>query len=342
MNSYERVMTSLKFQEPDRVPVAEFLIDKRVYTALMPEAREQYDFDVKFGLDVIAARAWYRIVSETGGTYTDEWGIVYTRNKEMVAHPVRPAYEDTAFLKNFTVPDPDMPERLAGLPKMVANHRKERAVAYGLRAMFLWAANLVGLDNLLVYMLTEPDFVHDLLETILRAQIRLAVNAVRAGADIIIETDDYAFNNGPLMSPELFDLFITPRLARFAEAVHREGGFFLKHTDGNIMKIMDSFVAAGIDGIQSLDPIAGMDMAEMKAKYGKKISLWGNIDCGNLLADGTVDDVKKAVRECILAGAAGGGFVLMSSNSIPYSAKPENYLAIIQGAKEFGTYPLRG
>jgi len=335
-------MTSLSFREPDRVPVAEFLIDKRVYTALMPDAEDQYDFDVKFGLDVIAARAWYGIVSESGPTFTDEWGIVYTRNKEAVAHPVRPAFEDMTFLKHFRVPDPDAPERLAGLPKIVKNHKKERAVAYGLRAMFLWAANLVGLDNLLVYMMMEPNFVHELLETILTSQIRLAVNAVRAGADIIVETDDYAFNNGPLMSPELFDTFITPRLTRFAESVHREGGFFLKHTDGNIMKIMDSFIAAGIDGIQSIDPIAGMDMAEMKEKYGKKISLWGNIDCGTLLADGTVEDVENAVKDCIKAGAKGGGFVLMSSNSIPYSAKPENFLTVLKAAKKYGVYPCAG
>ena len=342
MNSYERVMTSLNFKEPDRVPIAEFLIDKRIYTSLMPSAKEQYDFDVEIGLDVIAARAWYKTVSEQGETYVDEWGITYTRNAEAVAHPVKPAFEDIKFLKTFKVPDPDMPERLSTLPKMVQNHKKQRAVAYGLRAMFLWAANLVGLDNLLVYMYTEPDFVHDLLDTIVAAQSRLAVNALRAGADIIIETDDYAFNSGPLMSPEMFDLFITPRLKKFADVVHGAGGYFLKHTDGNLMKIMDSFIEAGIDGLQSIDPIAGMDMGEMKAKYGKKISLWGNIDCGNLLADGTTEDVKNAVIDCIQKGASGGGFVLMSSNSIPYSAKPENYLAMIRAGREFGTYPIRG
>jgi uroporphyrinogen decarboxylase len=334
-------MTSLKFQEPDRVPVAEFLIDKRVYTALMPEAQEQYDFDVKFGLDVLATKAWYRTVSEQGETFTDEWGITYARNKEAVAHPVKAAFEDMADLEKFTVPDPDLPERLSILPKLVKNHKKERAVAFALRAMFLWAANLTGLDNLLVYMLIEPAFVHDLLDKIVEAQTRLARNALAAGADIVIDTDDYAFNNGPLMSPELFDLFITPRLKKFAATVHKEGGYFLKHTDGNLMKIMDSFIEAGIDGIQSIDPIAGMDMGEMKARYGKKISLWGNIECGNLLANGTRDDVRMAVRECIEKGARGGGFVLMSSNSIPYSAKPGNFLALLDAAKEFGHYPLQ-
>jgi uroporphyrinogen decarboxylase len=76
----------------------------------------------------------------------------------------------------------------------------------------------------------------------------------------------------------------------------------------------------------------------MKARYGKKISLWGNIDCGNLLANGSREEVRAAVRDCIRAGASGGGFVLMSSNSIPYSAKPENYLALLEAAGEYGRY----
>ncbi len=340
MTSYERVMTSLRFEEPDRVPITEFVIDKKVYTAIMPSAKEQYDFDVEMGFDVLQARAWYKTVSEQGGSFTDEWGIVYTRNAEAVAHPVRPAFSELSFLKTFKVPDPDDQVRLDTLPKLVANHKKDRAIGFALRAMFLWSANMLGMENLLEYMYTEPDFVHDLFDTLVEAQTRLAVNAVRAGADIIIETDDYAFNNGPLMSPEMFDLFITPRLKRFADAVHVEGGYLLKHTDGNIMKIVDSFIGAGFDGLQSLDPIAGMDMGEMKKKYGTKISLWGNIDCGHLLADGTPQDVENAVIDCIRKGAAGGGFVLMSSNSIPHSAKPENYRTMLQAGREYGRYPI--
>ena len=331
-------MKALSFEEPDRVPIAEFLIDKRIYTALMPSAQEQYDFDVEFGLDVLASRAWYQTVSEQGNHFTDEWGIIYSRNEETVAHPVKGPIEDIADLKTFKVPSADHEGRLSNLPKIVNNHKKERAIAYGMRAMFLWAANLVGLENLLVYMLTEPEFVHEILDTVLEEQTKLARNAIRAGADIIIETDDYAFNKGPLFSPHLFDLFITPRLRRFADAVHEEGGYLLKHTDGNIMAIMDSFIKTGIDGLQSIDPIASMDMGEMKGKYGTKISLWGNIDCGNLLAHGTEEDVKEAVYQCIKKGAKGGGFVLMSSNSIPHSAKPENFLCILKYGRQYGRY----
>lgn len=341
MNSYERVKAALSFQEPDRVPVAEFLIDKKVYTALMPEAKSQYDFDVAFDLDVLAARAYYKIASECGSTYTDEWGITYTRNKEMVAHPVAPLFTEISDLYKLTIPDPDADYRLANLSQIVSDFKGERAIAYGMRAMFLWAANLVGLDNMLVYMLTEKEFVSELLDRILEGQIKLAKNAIRAGADIIIETDDYAFNSGPLCSPAIFDELITPRLKKFTDEVHKEGGFLLKHTDGNIMKIMHSFIAAGVDGLQSLDPIAGMDMGVMKEMYGDKISLWGNIDCGNLLTYGTPSDVRAAVKECILKGAKGGGLVLMSSNSIPHSAKPENYKALLDAAREFGTYPIK-
>ena len=181
MNSYERVMKALSFKEPDRVPIAEFLIDKRIYNALMPTTKEQYDFDVEFGLDVLASRAWYQTVSEQESQFTDEWGIIYSRNKEAIAHLIKGPIENIGDLKKFKVPSADYDGRLSNLPKIVKNHKKERAIAYAMRAMFLWAANLVGIENLLMYMMIEPEFVHEILEIILEEQIKLARNAVRAG-----------------------------------------------------------------------------------------------------------------------------------------------------------------
>lgn len=340
MNSYERIMTAMKFQEPDRVPLAEFVIHKRIIAALMPEAREQADFEEKFDFDVVSARAWYRTEWEKGNTFMDEWGIIYGKNDETVAHPLEGPLKSPADLKNLVLPDPDLPARLGNLPELVGRFKGERAVSFGMRAMFLWAANLTGLDNLLMYLLTEPEFVHELLDRILESSIKMAKNAVRGGADIILETDDYAYNKGPLMSPATFAEFIGPRMKRFAAAVHAEGGYLLKHTDGNIMKIIDTMVAAGIDGLQSIDPLAGMDIGEVKRKYGDRISLWGNIDCGNLLGFGNEKDVEEAVKECIRQAAPGGGFVLTSSNCIPFAAKPENYLAMLRSARLYGKYPI--
>ncbi len=67
----------------------------------------------------------------------------------------------------------------------------------------------------------------------------------------------------------------------------------------------------------------------------------GNIDCGELLSNGSVEEVEAAVKECISKASSGGGHIICSSNSIHSSVKPENYLAMIKATEKFGKYPIK-
>jgi len=156
----------------------------------------------------------------------------------------------------------------------------------------------------------------------------------RAGADIISLGDDYAANNGPLFSPGLFEEFIQPRLKKIVDVIHEAGAKVIKHSDGNLSKILDKIVNTGIDGLNPIEPSAGMDIGEVKRKYGDRICLVRNIDCGDLLSHGSPEEVESAVIECICKASPGGGHILSSSNTIHSSVKPENYLTMIQAAKK--------
>ena len=97
---------------------------------------------------------------------------------------------------------------------------------------------------------------------------------------------------------------------------------------------------AAIDAIDPLEPLAGMDIGEVKARYGDRIAVIGNIDCTELLPNATVEQVETAVKETIAKAAVGGGFVLASSNSIHPAVKPENYRAMVEAGRRWGGYPL--
>ena len=75
-------------------------------------------------------------------------------------------------------------------------------------------------------------------------------------------------------------------------------------------------------------------------KYGDRICLIGNIDCGATLSWGTEEEVRQEVKECIKKAGAGGGLICASSNSIHSGVKPENYLAMVKAIREYGRYPL--
>ncbi|MFQ5997313.1 MAG: uroporphyrinogen decarboxylase family protein, partial [Dehalococcoidales bacterium] len=114
----------------------------------------------------------------------------------------------------------------------------------------------------------------------------------------------------------------------------------IKHTDGNIWPIYDVILDTGIDGLHPIDPMAGMDIGEAKAKFGDKVCLCGNVSCAFSLVSGTVEEVRQETREVIRKAGKGGGLICMSSNSIHSGVKPENYVALVKAIREFGQYPL--
>ena len=83
-------------------------------------------------------------------------------------------------------------------------------------------------------------------------------------------------------------------------------------------------------------------MEAMKARYGDKICLKGNVDCTGALCNGTRTEVEQEVKQCVMAGGAGGGLILSSSNTIHRGVRPENYRAMLDALRRYGTYAELG
>lgn len=149
---------------------------------------------------------------------------------------------------------------------------------------------------------------------------------------------DYCFNSGPFLSPGQFSEFITPYLARLIKGYHERGFYTIKHTDGNIMPILDQLVQAGPHALHSLDPQAGVDLAEVKRICGSKVCLIGNVNCG-LLESGSDAEVIAAARYCLKHGMPGYGYIFSTSNCV-YTGMPlERYDLILSVLEQEGNYP---
>lgn len=339
MTSAERVRTALQLGQPDRVPVLEFVLDEKVARAAVPDCRDVADCMDRLDMDGVGCGAAFNVVSRAAdGSYTDEWGVSYLPGPEAVAHPVKGPIETLADALAYTPPDPDAPHRLGKLPDLVARYKGKRAICFHHRAAFMWSAYLMGLDNLLMNFLAEPDLVEVTMDKVLACNMRIVQRAIRAGAEVVILGDDYAGNNGPMMSPTHFRQFILPRLQRMIAMIHAEGALCIKHSDGNLYPLLDMIVSAGPDGINPVEPVAGMDLATVKRLVGDKVCVTGNIDCAQLLPHGTPAQVREAVRQAIADAAAGGGYILTSSNSIHSSCDARNFIAMIEACHEFGRY----
>ena len=341
MNGYQRMMTAMQLQESDRVPIFEVLVHENVWSVLCPQAESKTDFEEIMDFDGVCCGGKFKAIEESGEYYTDEWGVVYKRGGlEDVNHPVEAPLHGIDDLRDYVPPDPDAPWRLGQLPELVERFKGDRAILFHLRVAFMDSAYLMGLDKMLMNFLIDPQFVDAVMDVVLEANMRVVRNAIRAGADIILVGDDYAANEAPLMSPQVFHQFIAPRLKIMVEMVHQEGAYFIKHSDGNLWPILDDILDTGIDGLNPIEPQAGMDIGRVKQYCGDRVCLSGNIDCGQLLPHGTADQVRQAVIECLRKAAGGGGFIMHSSNSIHSSVNPENYRTMIEATREYGKYPL--
>jgi uroporphyrinogen decarboxylase len=183
----------------------------------------------------------------------------------------------------------------------------------------------------------KPDELKAQLDNNVTWTIEYAKTLRDAGATACLMCADYCFNAGPFLSPNMFREFVTPYLTKSVAGLRELGLYTIKHTDGDIMPILDQLVEARPHALHSLDPQAGVSLKKVKEMVGDKIALCGNVHCG-MLHNGTkeqiVEDSKRALRD----GMPGGGYFFCSSNT-PFKGMPlENYLAMLDVRKELGRY----
>ena len=148
---------------------------------------------------------------------------------------------------------------------------------------------------------------------------------------------DYCFNDNPFFSPAQFDDFILPYLTDLVSGYRRMGFHVIKHTDGNIMPILDALVAAGPHALHSLDPQGGVDIAEVKRRVGDKVCLIGNVSCA-MLDTGTDEEVIDSARYALRHGMPGGGYVFATSNCIYTGMDLKRYELILDLWRAEGNY----
>ncbi len=135
---------------------------------------------------------------------------------------------------------------------------------------------------------------------------------------------DYCFNTNPFYTPTMFEELVAPTLAKVIQQYHDMGYYVIKHTDGNIMPILDAMVQCKPDGLHSLDPQGGVDLKYLKQHYNDKVTLVGNVNCG-LLQTGTDEEVEADVRRALRDGMPGYGYIFSTSNCVYTGMALERY-----------------
>jgi len=360
MNSKERVLTALRCDQPDRVPIFELYMNEpsvvNIAKLLAPEAVDvKADEDrfgqernevldlyclivEKLGLDATSSNFSIGIERLEGDLGRDKYGTFYRLSEHGEPTPFDGPIKELADLKDFDMVSELAPEDFA-VPKYVIDKvgpSKAHFVCVTDPFKVSWRRRGSMQDLLTDYVL-NPQLVHGLARIATDFAVAAIDIAVDIGADVIIVPGDLAGEHTTIMSPKHFREYIKPYHAEIVKHAHSKGVTIVKHSDGNIWPILDDLLDAGFDGIHPIQPQC-MSIGDVKEYLRGKACVLGNIDCRNLLPFGTEEDVVQTVRETIEMAAPGGGYIISSSNSIHPGCKAENYIAMVKAAHEYGTY----
>lgn len=238
------------------------------------------------------------------------------------------------------LPAPWRSEEFCRLTEKILERGGERYLLVGHGDGTLAIPNGDTLESFSYRLIDEPQQLKDESMRAIEQLLRDAEQWKRAGIEAVAMCSDYCMNAGPFLSPGLFSEFVTPYLKLQIDELRKLGLYTIKHTDGNIMPIIDQLVECAPDALHSLDPQGLVDIAEIKQRYGDQICLIGNVNCG-LMDTGTAAEVVESARYALKHGMPGGGYIFSTSNCI-YTGMPlEHYELILKIRREEGRYPVQ-
>jgi uroporphyrinogen decarboxylase len=110
------------------------------------------------------------------------------------------------------------------------------------------------------------------------------------------------------------------------------------HGCGNVKRIFTDFIEIGVDAYNPLEAKAGLDVVDLRRRYGHQIAFCGNMDV-IIWARSSPDELKKSVLTKLNA-AKGGGYIFQSDHSVPSNVSGENYDLVVKMVRKYGRYPL--
>jgi len=237
--------------------------------------------------------------------------------------------KDKSRLARLEVPDPAQPERMhnraEGVRLLKERVGDDKVVEGWIEGPCAEAADLRGINSLMLDFYDDPAFVRELFEFLVEVELCFARYQVAMGADLIGVGDAAA----SLVGPKFYNEFVWPMEQKLVGALHAEGVKTRLHICGNTRRILEGMgrLHCSMVDLDSLSPVS-----EGREKMGAKQVILGNLDPVRVLKDGTPESVYEAVGEC--HRHAGHRFIVGPGCEVPRGTPPANLQALVRYARE--------
>jgi uroporphyrinogen-III decarboxylase len=203
---------------------------------------------------------------------------------------------------------------------------------------FTHFVELIGYENALVSLLSDPEKAHALLDRLTVASITWGVAQAQHGVDAVLISS--AFAGGPFLSPRMYRQFVLPYERRVTDAIRATGVTVYTHTCGSIGDRLPLMLETGTQGIDTLDPppLGNTELADAKTLIGDKAFIKGNMNAVELLAFRTPEQVIEHTSGRIRVGMPGGGYILSTACSVAPRVEPWKLELLTPLADDIGRY----
>jgi uroporphyrinogen decarboxylase len=258
----------------------------------------------------------------------DVFGAVWDRSVDRDIGNVEGCVLPEPTLAGYTFPDPldhrfyaDIPEKISQFPD------RFRVFQIGF-SLYERAWTLRGMERLMIDFFDHPDFTRELLRRIADYNIAQVREALKYDLDAVYFGDDWGQQRGLQLGPRRWREFIYPELQRMYGVVRAAGKFVMIHSCGDVDELFDDLIAAGLSCFNPFQPEV-MDVDGLLPRYRGRLAFHGGLSTQKTLPFGSVDDVRREVRQLLELGSA-GGFILAPAHDVEGDVPLENILAAIE------------
>jgi uroporphyrinogen decarboxylase len=327
MNNRERVFAALTHQPPDKVPYD--ISFTHVAHDKMVRFYGDTDFSSKLGncLTILGCEpenSWQEVEPDI---WEDQFGVRWNRSIDKDIGNICNQCITPHTLDEFEFPDPHDPSRYASYPAAQDSHSEKFIIVNLGFSLYERAWTLTGMENLMMAMILDKVFVHDLLDRILDFNLQVIEHACAYDIDAMMFGDDWGTQRGLQMGPALWREFIKPRIRQMYGLVKSKEKFVFIHSCGKVDSLFPDLIECGLDVFNPFQPEV-MDVFEVTRQYASHLSFFGGISTQTTLPFGTVEQVQKEVWRLLELGR-NGGYIAAPAHAIPADARPENIAAMI-------------
>ena len=323
MNQRENFLRILRFEQPERV------------ISRLPV------FDLSYlGMDHQGYAGGPGDDSPLGARWTDIWGTGWHKLQPgVMGMPEGNPLAEPAALKSYAWPDPDDPRITRSIQERFSQYTPGDYLLAGQHRDTLWekAYMLVGMEAMMGYFLTEPDFAREVLRRIMDFQLGIARHYLALGVEMVFLGDDLGTQQGPLLGPRIVNRFLRPEYQRLFDLYRAAGVWIGFHSCGNLASVVDMFMELGVNLLNPVQATAN-DLDWLRGKTQGHMALQGGVSSGVVMS-GPIERIESEVRQRLWQLGRDGGYVCQADQSMPYP--PEHARAVDEAVERFGAYPIR-